>query len=248
MVIYKMTNLINGKYYIGKDARNYPKYLGSGKLLKKAILKYGKENFKKEILFTCQSLIELNEKEIEYVTQEIVDDVNSYNLALGGVLGKNISVYRVPKPFKRTWSERYGEDIANKMKKHHSEVLSGENNGMYNRKHTQEALDKMSKNLKGKNVGKIRSKETKEKIRKHYLGKTFEEIHGIEKAVEIKKNMKKSAANRTRDYIIHIIDNNGKFLYEFKTIQEAVDSLGISRKKAYANSFKEFKIKKIKYD
>ena len=42
MVIYKTTNLINGKIYIGKDVRNLNCYLGSGKLLKKAIEKYGK--------------------------------------------------------------------------------------------------------------------------------------------------------------------------------------------------------------
>lgn len=37
MVIYKTTNLINGKVYIGKDSNDDPKYLGSGKILKLAI-------------------------------------------------------------------------------------------------------------------------------------------------------------------------------------------------------------------
>lgn len=49
-IIYKTTNLINGKWYIGKDELNNPKYIGSGMLLTKAVQKYGKENFKKEIL------------------------------------------------------------------------------------------------------------------------------------------------------------------------------------------------------
>jgi len=50
MEIYKTTNKINGKIYIGKDTTSNPQYLGSGKLIKRAILKYGVENFTKEIL------------------------------------------------------------------------------------------------------------------------------------------------------------------------------------------------------
>jgi hypothetical protein len=45
MIIYKTTNIINGKYYVGKDINNSESYLGSGVLLKRAIKKYGKENF-----------------------------------------------------------------------------------------------------------------------------------------------------------------------------------------------------------
>ncbi len=63
MIIYKTTNLINGKFYVGKDASNNPNYYGSGLLLAKAIKKYGKENFKKEILEECQSLKDLNIRE-----------------------------------------------------------------------------------------------------------------------------------------------------------------------------------------
>jgi hypothetical protein len=32
MIIYKTTNLINGRFYVGSDKYNNPKYLGSGKL------------------------------------------------------------------------------------------------------------------------------------------------------------------------------------------------------------------------
>jgi hypothetical protein len=50
VIIYKTTNLINNKIYIGKSNTNNSDYLGSGKRLKLAIKKYGKENFKKEML------------------------------------------------------------------------------------------------------------------------------------------------------------------------------------------------------
>lgn len=37
MIIYKTTNIINGKIYIGQDSNNNPKYIGSGKILKKKL-------------------------------------------------------------------------------------------------------------------------------------------------------------------------------------------------------------------
>ena len=63
MVIYLTINKINGKKYLGKDVRNNPKYLGSGFDLKKAIEKYGIENFEKNILEVCNSKEELWKRE-----------------------------------------------------------------------------------------------------------------------------------------------------------------------------------------
>jgi group I intron endonuclease len=53
MLIYKTTNLINGKIYVGKDCHSNPNYLGSGKLIKYAIKKYGRKNFRKEVIEEC---------------------------------------------------------------------------------------------------------------------------------------------------------------------------------------------------
>ena len=86
--IYKVTNLTNNKYYIGK--RQYDGliendiYLGSGKLIKMAIKKYGRKSFSKDILHICSTLEELNLREKEIITEEIINDIMSYNLALGG--------------------------------------------------------------------------------------------------------------------------------------------------------------------
>jgi len=88
MIIYKTTNLINNKFYIGQDSRNNSNYLGSGKLLKQAILKYGKQNFKKEILQKCNSVDKLNESEIWWIKE--LDATNrkiGYNIASGGDSG-----------------------------------------------------------------------------------------------------------------------------------------------------------------
>ena len=63
MVVYKTTNMVNGKIYVGKYEGDRESYLGSGYILKKAIKKYGKENFKREIIERCNSIKELIEKE-----------------------------------------------------------------------------------------------------------------------------------------------------------------------------------------
>jgi len=67
MVIYITTNAINGKKYIGKDSNNNPKYLGSGTLLKDDIIKYGRDNFKKEILEHCNTDEELMIRESYWI-------------------------------------------------------------------------------------------------------------------------------------------------------------------------------------
>lgn len=83
MIIYKTTNLINGKFYIGQDYNNNPDYLGSGKLLKRAIKKYGQENFIKEVIEICDSKEQLNEREIFWINETNAKTLG-YNIADGG--------------------------------------------------------------------------------------------------------------------------------------------------------------------
>lgn len=59
-------------------------YLGSGKLLQKAIKKYGKHNFKREILHKLDTFEEMVTKEKEIVTEEYLKSKNTYNLCQGG--------------------------------------------------------------------------------------------------------------------------------------------------------------------
>lgn len=87
--IYKTTNKINGKYYIGmhKTDNLEDGYLGSGTYFSRALEKYGKENFEREILEYCDSDEEMHNAESRYITEDIVNDKNSYNLKLGGYGG-----------------------------------------------------------------------------------------------------------------------------------------------------------------
>ena len=84
--IYKITNKINGKIYIGKHQTKdlNDGYMGSGKNLKRAIKKYGIENFEKEILFQFDNESDMNTKEAELVTEEFIKEDSNYNICPGG--------------------------------------------------------------------------------------------------------------------------------------------------------------------
>ena len=86
--VYKTTNKINGKYYIGKriiENLNNDRYLGSGTHFKNAVNKYGEENFEKEILFFLDNYKDMNDKEREIIAEhDAVADPNSYNKTPGG--------------------------------------------------------------------------------------------------------------------------------------------------------------------
>ena len=84
--IYKTTNNINGKYYIGKHKTSNldDMYMGSGKILKHAIKKHGIDNFIKEYLFIFDNEEDMNNKEAELVSKEFVKEDTNYNLNIGG--------------------------------------------------------------------------------------------------------------------------------------------------------------------
>lgn len=85
-LVYKTTNLIDGKYYIGCHQTDSLEdgYIGSGKHLKRAIKKYGKDNFKREIIHQASSKEEMFEMEKTLVSESLVNDPMSYNLKIGG--------------------------------------------------------------------------------------------------------------------------------------------------------------------
>ena len=99
MIIYKVTNLINNKIYIGqtKHQLEYRKnqHLRETKSKKddmyfhRALLKYGFENFNWEQIDIANSLDELNQKEIYYI--QLFNTTNrdfGYNRKLGGEQGQ----------------------------------------------------------------------------------------------------------------------------------------------------------------
>ena len=143
--VYEITNLINGKKYIGKRSCHCPieedKYMGSGKLLKKAIDKYGKENFKKDILQICENEEMAYEWEKVYIEQaKAYKNDKYYNISTGG---DGFSSYDI----KKLWEDDiYKANMCKKFK---------------NRKHSDKTKEKMSIAHKGKKL----TEEHKEKLR-----------------------------------------------------------------------------------
>ena len=173
-IIYKTTNLVNGKIYIGQDRYNNPKYLGSGTALCNAIKKYRRKNFKKEILEQC-TLEELNEREVYWIT--FYDSMNpevGYNLTSGGKQRCFFSEESKKKISDGNKGKIRTEEFKNKQRQNrHSDeakILIGL--AAKGRTKSDITKQKLSDAHKGKskkyivwNKGKHQSAETKEKIR-----------------------------------------------------------------------------------
>lgn len=148
--IYKITNLINGKFYIGKHITDNLNdgYMGSGKLIKRSIKKYGEENFVKDILEVYDTEQKMNLAEKIHV---IVDEDISYNICPGGhggfgyinnnklnyTIEKNKSISPFSNPDKYT-NEQF-EYIAAQRKKG---IQIAKENGVYKLRLTPEQVKK----------------------------------------------------------------------------------------------------------
>lgn len=110
--IYLTTNKINNKKYIGQHKGNpTDDYFGSGTTILKAIDKYGKKNFTKEILCFCETREEADQKEKEYIQlYNAVESEEFYNNAEGGTGGDGWRachhwMEQHPEEAKKIWKE-----------------------------------------------------------------------------------------------------------------------------------------------
>ena len=186
------TNLITDMKYIGKHYGELDdNYLGSGTILLRAINKYGKESFKKEILHISLNEEENCQKEKEYILlYNATSNPLFYNIHEGGAGGNTTA--------------GYSEEQKNALKQKLSELNKGEKNGMYGKHHTEktkaflsywaeferdnsiyrtdEFKEKMSELTSGEKngmYGKHHTEESKQKMSISSIGKTSGEKNGM---------------------------------------------------------------------
>lgn len=172
--IYKVTNLVNGKVYIGQHSKSDgtlteldESYWASGVKIKNAFNKYGYENFNREVLCWCNTEEELNQKEIFFIKEyESLDASKGYNIAEGGKAGNMVKSLtkeelvnhyaKISEGNKKAWSN---QAIREKYKKSFQ-------------KRGKAWKDRISEALRGKIRGP-RSEETRQKLREINMGNKY---------------------------------------------------------------------------
>jgi group I intron endonuclease len=154
MIVYKTTNLVDGKIYVGKVCGNnakYNSYLGSGTHLNRAIEKYGKENFNRTTIDIAEDKENQNLKEIFWINFYNSKNPNiGYNIQPGGE-GNGI-----------THSEETKRKMSDSAKKR-------DNSGRKSKKVKTMSKETIEK-IRQKAIGRKPTEETRQKLSKSHLG------------------------------------------------------------------------------
>ncbi len=179
-ITYITTNSINGKQYIGDHSTNNldDKYIGSGNLMRKAIKKYGKKNFKRKILEICESKQKAFDFQEKYINEFNTLVPNGYNLSPTG--GLNVKRCFSEEAKRKIGAASKGRTVSAESRLKMSMSRSGENNPMYGKGY------KIIGNKNGMfEIG--HTEKTKEKMRKP---KTKEHIKNLKKSIKNQKKYK----------------------------------------------------------
>lgn len=187
MIIYKITNQLNDKVYIGQTIRSFKTRIYAHKKqaierrlpIQRAIYKYGFENFKFEILCECINQNDLDNMEIFYIwAHGSTNPELGYNLENGG-----------NKSSKITDEIRHRMSLAQKKRYQNPEMREQTSNAAKKRFNNPNEREK----LRQANLGKILSEETKQKIRDNHFDWT-----GKKHTKESKEKMKQSHLGKRR--------------------------------------------------
>jgi group I intron endonuclease len=166
--VYITKNMINGKRYIGKHKHNNKSkyYIGSGKILSRAIKKYGRENFKMKIVYIAKSKQELDFAEKLFIKAfNAVKSDLFYNIHEGGTGGNTLAGYS------KEELKNFGNKISSSLKNNKSLVgknnpmygkgykIKGEKNGFYGKTHSEETINRI-KNKLGQDLKAYNNNET----------------------------------------------------------------------------------------
>lgn len=174
--IYKTTNLINNKFYVGMHSTNNLEdgYFGSGKIIRYSVNKHGIENHQVEILEFFSSREALKKREAEVVNEELLADPLCMNLKFGGEGGwdhinangewlgfgnlKNRKIYektRESQKLRYQIDANYRNAVNVHCRKMNENSMTNNPNGtFFGKHHTEETKEKMRK---PKNIGENNS-------------------------------------------------------------------------------------------
>lgn len=153
--IYVTTCKVNGKKYLGQRnyRRGWERYIGSGHAFKRAVAKYGVENFQRDIICEAETAEELNALEYEYsVKFNVVDSPDWYNCCYGGGTTRGFKHTEEERKKMSAWQigRKFSEESKKRMSESHKGMFDGEKNPMYgvHRKLTEEHKRKISEHAK----------------------------------------------------------------------------------------------------
>jgi group I intron endonuclease len=203
MIIYKITNLVNGKIYIGQTTQSietrWRQHCSKSEgciALVHAIQKYGRENFTVEQIDVASDRDELDEKEKYWIEHYDCIAPKGYNLTSGGTHYKVSEETR--KKHRAIRGEKhpmFGKHLSEEHKKKLSIAFSGSKNHQYGKRMSPEHKEK----LRRLSIGRIPSEETRYKMRlarlgekNHFYGKT----HTKEARIKMSNARKKYAGEK----------------------------------------------------
>ena len=212
MQIYRITNKINGKIYIGKDEKSRQDYYGSGKLILRAIKLYGKKSFTKDILEEVEGSKKLCKQEVYWIAYHgSTDRQIGYNITKGGEGGDTLTnhpdlINICKKISDKTTGRVFTEEHLNNLKYYHPRLKLKDKNMDY---------DKWLLNIR--------------EVHSRRKGKTLEEILGQEKATSVKAHLKEKRHERASEFNkpVEQYDKQGTLLNRYDSQQQASEKTGI---------------------
>jgi group I intron endonuclease len=257
LVIYRATNLINNKIYIGKTIHNieyrknshfcYALTMNYDTLFYRAIRKYSKDAFVWDVLFTCDDEEQLNKKEIEYIAlYDSRNRLKGYNISKGGEGGDNIS----KNPNRDAILKKIS--IANTGKVRSPEVIANYRLKMKGRKVPQDVLIKRSISLKGRVISaehrkKISMTLTGRKVPEEIVARMRAKLLGRKFTQERKESMSRACKGKlltqeTKDKIkLSWVNRRMKGLYKKEMSPESKEKISRAKTLYWRNKKNEQK-------